>query len=189
MDYKPNSHRYKEEKPQIKKVAKGKVTLKKKNKLVSSLLSEDIGNVTDSIVNDTIIPAIKKAVYDMITDGISMMLYGELSNKKKSGTYVSYRDYSDSRTSKRRTTSSFKRFDLDEIVFSDCRSAEEVLNQMDDVIDYYGFVTVADLYDMVDQVGPFTSNNYGWKNLRDAEIVHNRDGYRLKLQRPVPIDN
>ena len=59
--------------------------------------------------------------------------------------------------------------------------AEEVLDRMSEIIDTYGAVSVADLYDLVDVSGTYTDNNYGWDNLRNAEAVRVRDGYILKL--------
>ena len=59
---------------------------------------------------------------------------------------------------------------------------------MVDLIDTYGFVTVADMYDMAGLQAPYTSNKYGWTNIRTAETVRGRDGYMLKLPKAMPID-
>ena len=60
---------------------------------------------------------------------------------------------------------------------------------MIDIMDNYdGVVTVADLYDLADLTQPYTANRYGWTNLRNATTQRVRDGYILKLPRPMPID-
>ena len=60
---------------------------------------------------------------------------------------------------------------------------------MDELIDAYGLVRVADLKDLVGISGPYTDNKYGWTNIRNAEIVRVRDGgYWIKMPRPIPID-
>ena len=60
---------------------------------------------------------------------------------------------------------------------------------MDELIDAYGFVTVADLYDLVGVTGNYTDNKYGWTSIRNAEPVRARGGgYILKLPRAIPID-
>ena len=59
---------------------------------------------------------------------------------------------------------------------------------MNEIIDRYGVVTVADLYDMADLSAPYTSNKYGWTSVRNVEIGRVRDGYVLKLSRAMPID-
>ena len=58
---------------------------------------------------------------------------------------------------------------------------------MDELIDTYGQVSVADLYDLVGKSCNYTDNNYGWTNLRNAEPVRVRDGYMLKMPKVGPI--
>ena len=41
---------------------------------------------------------------------------------------------------------------------------------------------------MADLTSPYTSNKYGWTNIRSAEAVRVRDGYILKLPKAMPID-
>ena len=67
--------------------------------------------------------------------------------------------------------------------------SEMVREQMLDIIERYGFVTVADVYDMADLTAPYTSNKYGWTNIRNAETMRLRDGgFVLKLPKAMPID-
>lgn len=67
--------------------------------------------------------------------------------------------------------------------------AEEVLSQMEAMLDRYKLVRVADLYDMAGITHDYTDNDYGWTNLRSADIVRTRDGwYMIRLPRAVPID-
>lgn len=200
QDYKPNSHMYKEEQKtvpaekKVKKVVKGKVKVKKKNeisKLADTFISEDASNVKSYVLMDIMIPALKKLVSDIVTDGVDMILYGETGRTKKrsgSSNYVSYRSYSDrDRRDERDSRSSRTRFDYDCISFETKGEAEAVLEQMIDIIDDYGAVSVADLYDMVDLPQPYTGNKYGWTNLRNADTIRDRDGYKLKLPKATVI--
>ena len=66
--------------------------------------------------------------------------------------------------------------------------AEIVLSRMDELIDTYGIVTIADLYDLAGVTGDYTTNNYGWTNIRNAEVVRVRDGYIIKMPKAMPID-
>ena len=59
---------------------------------------------------------------------------------------------------------------------------------MDDILEKYGMVSVADLYDLVGVTGNYTDNKYGWTNLSNAEIVRVRDGYQIKLPRARVLD-
>ena len=74
------------------------------------------------------------------------------------------------------------------MIFESRGEAEAALSKMDEVIDVYGTVSVADLYDMCDLTAPYTSNRYGWSNIQTAEVARLRDGgYVLKLPRALPI--
>ena len=201
MEYKPNSHRYKEgktteapEKKEIKKVVSGPVRTKKKSeisKFADVFISEDVANVKSYILMDVLVPAFKKAISDIVTNGIDMILYGESGRRKSSSSasYVSYRNYSDRRDDRNHIDGSSvrARYNYDDVVLTSRPDAEEVLTRMDELIDTYGMVSVADMYDLVGKTCQYTDNNYGWTNLRTAEIVRVRDGYINKLPKALPI--
>ena len=143
---------------------------------------------------DVLVPAIKKAIYDIVTNGIDMFLYGGTGKNKSNSTSskVSYRNYYEQKNNTgyrgSENTQSRSGFDYDDIIFSNRGEAEAVKQQMHDVIEQYGIVTVADLYDMAGLTAPYTSQKYGWMSVSSAEAVRVRDGYMLKLPRAVPID-
>lgn len=203
FDYKPNSHKYREaqakaqaEKREITKVVNGKAKVKKKNelhKLADVFISEDVKNVKSYVFNDVLVPAIKKAISDIVRDGIDMILYGDTGGRgrRSSGSnYVSYRNYSDRRDDRgaRPEPRQRSRFDMDEILYESRGEAEAVLTHMCDTIERYGLVTVSDMYDMSDLEQPYTGNKYGWTNVRTAEVMRVRDGYVIKLPKAMPID-
>ena len=196
-DYKPNSHRSKEEQnlpeKKIEPVVKGKVTTKKNNvrKLTNTFVTEDIQNVKSYVLMDVLVPAIKKAISDIVTNGIDMLLYGETgrSRRKTNASVVSYRNYYDSRREERYSSSRTRTgYSYDDVVLETRGEEEDVLSRMDELIDTYGVVSVADLYDLVGISCNYTDNKYGWTNLRNAEPVRVRDGYMLKLPKALPID-
>ena len=199
-DFKPNSHRFKEEqksaakeKKKVEKIVTGKVKTKKKNeisKFADVFISEDASNVKSYIFMDVLVPAIKKAVSDIVTDGIDMILYGSTGHSSKrssssGASYVSYRSYSDRDRDRRHESrySTRSRYSFDDIILDSKREAEEVLDRMDELIDSYDQVTVADLYDLIGVTGNYTDNKYGWDNLSNADVVRVPDGYKLKLPR------
>lgn len=209
-EYKSNSYRSKElqkkesnenSKPEDRKVEKvvtGVVKTKKKSKLsqaMDNFISEDAKNVKSYVFGEVLIPAIKKAISDIVTDGIDIILYGETRGKNRRSTAdrVSYRNYYDdrSRNSSRmneRQAIMAGSYSYDDIILSTRGEAEDVLSRMDELIETYGLVRVADLYDLVGITGNYTDNKYGWMNIRNAEIMRVRDGYMIKMPRAVPID-
>jgi hypothetical protein len=199
--YKPNSNRFKEEqkknadsteKKKVEKVVRGKVKTKPKSgvsKLTDVFISEDAANVKSYIVMDVLVPAVKKAISDIVRDGIDMILYGEARGRKSSSSssYVSYRDYS-RRDDDRRRDSRRSGYSHEDIILESRGEAEEVLTRMDELIDMYGTVSVADLYDLIGKSCAYTDNKYGWTNIRNAEPIRVRDGYMLKLPKALPLN-
>lgn len=209
-NYKPNSHKYKEEnkqlpatteeKPKVEKVITGKVKTKKKSqvtKFADIFISEDAANVKSYVFMDVLVPAIKKAISDIVTDGIDMILYGGTGqSRKRSGgsnaTYVSYRNYSDrDRRDDRRRDDGYRsrsRYSFEDIILDNRADAEEVLDRLDELLDQYSMVRVSDLYDLVGITGEYTDNKYGWTSLSTARVEPVRGGgYMLKMPNPMPI--
>ena len=207
--YTPNSHKYKEQQKEtaaavpekrVQKVVKSPVKTKTNElrKFADIFISEDVKNVKSYILMDVLVPAIKKAIYDIVTNGIDMFLYGGNGKGKSSGpsgSKVSYRNFYDQRNSNtpiaHRGSESVKNhngFEYEDLVFDNRGDAEAVKDQMLATIERYGMVTVADLYDMCDQSAPYTSQKFGWTNLSSAEVIRVRGDYVIKLPRPEALN-
>ena len=198
----PNSHKYKEEvkqKKKIEKVATGKTSVKKKplgKRVSAAILSEDVQEVKSYLLWDVFIPALKDTIVDLIKKGADAVFYGGTthpSNIKRSGnvsraSYAGY--YNDNRrsSSNRRHVNKRAAHEFDDIIFEDRRDAEEVLSNMIEITMSYGMVSVADFYDLAGVESDFTDNKYGWGELSDARVVRSHEGYFLDLPKPEPID-
>lgn len=202
-NYKPNSHKSKEDSSgerRVEKVINGTARVKKKSttrKFTDVFISEDASNVKTYILSDVLVPAVKKLITDIVKDGIDMILYGGTRprnghSRRLGSEYISYDKYSDPRDSYRNSTKAKSRFSYDDIEFESRGEAEAVRAQMAEVIRKFGFVTVSDLYDMADLTAPYTGNKYGWDNIddvRNAEPIRLRDGgYILNLPKVHLID-
>lgn len=91
-EYKPNSHKSKEERKEsipekhVEKVISGTVKPKKKSemqKFADVFISEDVNNVKSYIVMDVLVPAIKKAISDIVTNGIDIQIILAVWKKRK----------------------------------------------------------------------------------------------------------
>ena len=181
-----------QEEKKIQPVAHAKGT-RKRNKFVNSVISEEASNVKNYVVMDVLIPALKKAISDVVTNGIDMILYGETGHTKKSGgSKVSYRSYyyDDDRRDRDRNYNRYRSagYDYDDLVFESRGEAEMILDSMFDIMDRYRVVTVADLYDLAGTPGRYTDNKFGWTDLSMAQVVRIRDGFVIKLPRALAID-
>lgn len=200
-DYRPNSHRSKTEqqnaaaeKRKVGKVVTGAVKVQKKSefqKLKDNFISEDAKNVKSFVIMDVLIPAAKKAITDIVVNGLDMILYGEVRNKNRSSisSKISYHNYYDRRDEPRGDSNRTRNgYSYDNITLETRGEAEDVLTRMCELIDTYGIASVADLYDLVGISHNYTDNKYGWTNLRNAETVRVRDGYMLNLPKALPIN-
>lgn len=202
-EYKSNSNRYKNEQldndssKRVKRSATGNIIVEKKTpikKFFNEFVSRDARNVKEYIFGDILIPAIKKAISDIVRNGIDMILYGETERSSRNRNLydsVSYRNYSSMSTkivNPAPRMSSGYMFAYEDVILSSRGDAEAALSTMDEIMNAYGLVRVADLNEFLRVPGDFTDNKYGWTDIRSAEIYRVRDGYKIKMPRAVPID-
>lgn len=204
-EYKSNSHASKEmqkagvatpTKPEkkFKKVDyTGRVRTKKKSeahKLLDIFLPEDIASVKSRIIYDILVPAAKR----FISDSVDAILYpgGSGPRRKTAASRISYAGFYRGEDDRRADPPSRVRtgFDYEEIVFENHADAEAVLSAMQDAIDQYGTVSVADLYDIAEvSTTNYAANKYGWTDIHNAEPIRLREGgYALKLPRAIPLN-
>ena len=210
-NYTPNSHKYKaeqkekekataEERKKVEKVTSGVVKVKKKSetrKFIDNLMGDQVQDIKSSIKNDYIIPAIRNTIWDVFTNTLDMILFGGSgggrSRRRSTSNKISYNSlYDDRRSDSRRYDDRRERprsgYDYDELVLETRGEAQAVLNAMDNIMDEYKIVSVADMYDLIGETCPYTAYKYGWTNIRNAEIVRVHDGYIIRMPKAMPID-
>ena len=66
---------------------------------------------------------------------------------------------------------------------------DTIKSRMEDIIKMYGFVTVADYFEIIGCVSTYTDNKIGWLSLSKAEIIMTDDTgtYELVLPKPKPL--
>lgn len=121
--------------------------------------------------------SIREAVKRALSDRIEILLFGE-PKKPISPTYASYRDWSNSRE-----------YEVKDILFETRIEAENTLDTLKEVINTYGYTSVADYYGLADvNICTYLNNKHGWTNLDKAKVVRLRNGYTLDLPTPLPIN-
>jgi len=187
---KPNSYKSKEaEAKSVEKVVTGKVVEKKKN----NLIAEDMKDVKTYICSEVLLPALKKAISDVVTNGISMILYGDKGNPNRArnvpASTVSYNKYySDAPVMRAYSRPAYSMFDTDAILFDSMTDASTVLTSLEDIISQYGAASVLDFYDLAGIANDNPqANKYGWTDVRSAEVMSRSGGYWIRLPRALPI--
>lgn len=167
-------------------------------RFIQAFGGEDARGVGQFILMDIVLPTVKSLISDVVGQGIDRALWGE--NGRRTSTngrtqHTSYSRVSSERTSGRRDErerdfgrTARARFDFDDIILSTRGEAEKVLDTMIEVWKEYGSVRVADLYDLVGITSDYTDNNFGWVDLRQADVSRVRNGYVLDLPRPLSLD-
>lgn len=197
-EYKSNSDRSKNQSQEVpqrraEKVITGGVTQRRKSgidKLGSIFLAGDVEDVKEYIIEDVLIPTIKRAFYDIICNGMGMMLGERNPNKGNQSSRVSYRSYydrPDERKSRNNSDQSRLNYGYKDLIFDNRGDAEVVLEQMFELLDRYDAVSIADLFDLAGESSNYTDNKYGWTNLEDARVQPVRGGYIIQLPRATTL--
>lgn len=185
------------EKPKLQPIATTVQTKKKAwyKRAADTFMAEDANSIGSFIVRDIIVPTIRDTIYDIITGGLSMAMYGSTkarSSKKPSGSngsYISYGSYSSGSTQSQRPSSQRQadRINVDDLIFGMADEAHQVIDALCDRLERYGTVTVQDLYDLIGISAPRTAMYWGWQDLSEARVRKIRDGWLIELPRPQAL--
>jgi hypothetical protein len=188
------------------KVVVGKVTSKPKTigkRLREALIGGDSKSVLQYVITQVIVPQAKDMLAQATTQAIERYIFGESSSgyrrpssRSYGSTYTNYSRYSDrgnrplgkSVREERRPTNSLRTSHLDDLLFDSRDDAQNVLEQMADLLEDYDVVRVADLMTMIDKTSTHTDQKWGWESLQGTDVRTTRDGYLLILPPPISLD-
>ena len=189
----------------VSKVISGEPILRKKSLgrrfRETFLTGEDAQSVFIYLFAEVFVPAAKDTISDMVTQGVDRALYGESRGRPPrsrtvgsqiSNSVISYNRIStgNRREDPRRPVRDQKRaiHSIDDIVLETRIEAQEVLDNMVEIVANYDSASVADLYELCGFSGPYTNEKWGWTDLRGARLARVRDGYLLDLPKPELLD-
>ena len=196
--YRGNSNASRNEEPQrdkIEQVATGKkVPQSAGRRFLSEFLADDIHTIKDYIVWDVLIPAVKNAISDTITNGIDMLLFGQARAHSTNGVVrrLNYNTISTNSVSSNRILRgepvqkpqrTIGGYSYQEVVLATRPEAEDVLANLRLYLDRYGVVSVADLYGAVGETPDMIDNKWGWTDLSGACVQRCSEGFILRMPR------
>lgn len=195
-EYKSNSHKSRERSAEslpekkVEKIITGSAKSKKKSearKIVDLFLPEGVDDFKSYVLGEVIGPIIRDAILDTVSGVLGVNNNSKPRNNGASR--VQYRKYYDDRDKKSNISGSRRGYEYDDIIIDNRGEAEEVLDRMYELLDTYGLVSVADLYDLVGKTANYTDNKYGWDNLDTANVVRaGRDGYMIRLPKAKALN-
>lgn len=208
-DYSSNSHKSKELAEQketkapekkIEKIVTHEVKVERSmiNRLASLFFETDIGTVKDYVIEDVFFPKMKELVFSLFTDGLNMLLFQgkKPTTTRNPNSYsvtpirVSYnRCYDQSKPESSTVTPKVKSwFNPEEIIFEDYADAQNVLDNMKDILEESDAVSIAEFSEMTGVEFKWTGVNFGWTSLKGVSIEPTSDGrWYLKMPRPKPL--
>lgn len=193
-----------EKKPNLKVIQGGVVRRKKPLgvRIRDMFVAEDGRGVLESVIGDILVPAMKDMVADSVSQGIERMIFGDARPVRRresrpssfgSSNHTNYTRYSSNNRRDDRSSSMNRRprasHDFDDIIIASRVEADDVLNNLSNILERYEFVSVRDLYELVGEAFHHTDEKWGWTNLRDASVRRVSNGYLLNLPRPEAIDD
>lgn len=169
-------------------------------RIVNIVLNGDVKEVKKFLINDVLIPSAKDTIFDMVNNGLYMLLYNSVRGRddyKKSGPYISYNNYSSNSKSKVSYQKSAQREeirDIDDIIFYERGKADLVLEEIFALYEEFHVVSKADVLQIISDkddnfkyIGDFTDNNWGWDDLTGACVERVRGGYWLHLPKMIHL--
>ena len=189
------------ERKKVEKIISGSATTRKRplgKRFAETFLGGDARSVAGNVLFEVFIPAAREMMYDTLASGFERVIFGETRTRSRRRVHsdyghVRYDQMSRSRTRDDRDEPRATRrrsrgpIDFEDVIIRSKAEASEVLSTMNELIDRFGEVSIADLHQMVDLDFEPTDEKWGWTDLRDAEIERVRSGYLLDLPRPEPL--
>ena len=201
------------EKPEkIQKLTTGPVILKKKgfgSRFKDAFTGDDGRGVLEHVLWDVLIPSAKDMIADAGQEALNRALYGDSRSGRRpsptnyasryaASTIASRVNYSrpstisDPREKAKVKSQSVNptrgQVDFQDIILSTRVEAENIIYKMNEFVDQFEQVTIADLLELVGVTAEFTDQRYGWTDVTGARPRKMRDGYLLDLPAPVQLD-
>lgn len=206
MDYQSNSHKDKKPatKPEkkVQRVTKGEVIVAKKSpgrKFKEIFVMADFRSVMEYVVTDVLLPAARNMIVDSASKGVERLMYGASNYRRPGGSKVTYGGFVNreprdviSRSAPRGATGGLirphsQRQVREDFILTSRDEAETVLERMQDIIETYDIVTVADFNELVGFPSNHVDNKWGWDFIGDVQIRQIREGYLIDLPPAQPV--
>lgn len=183
----PNQPQLPETDKIIPKARGTEVKRSKFSSLLSSMIDEDLPGLKKYVIMDVIFPRIGKMLIDIfnlgpgttpkpVTDSSGRTDYTSPQQVRVIGSSNMVQPYKDETVT--------KRYAFKQLGYASQREAMEVLDQLKDDIRNYKMATLLHYYEYSDVATEPTENNYGWKNLDNAEIYFDRTSMMWVIKLP-----
>ena len=186
----------------IERVTQSEVVQKPKGmgrRLKDLFVGADFKGVTEYVVGDVLLPALKNMIVDAGSRGLERIFFRGQAPRRYTpigGTRVTYNSPVQRSYDPRGTSSVMLpgqpprnqgRRDSNEIMFATRSDADAAIESFSVILDKYEAVSVSDLHDMVGLPASHTDQKWGWTSAAGVSIRQTRDGYVLDLPPAEPL--
>lgn len=170
------------------------------NRFTRTFVGGDAKTALEYVVESVVIPTIRDTIFEAGSTMIERLIYGSARPRRGPAPmagplgYVSYNRAAPGANQRPSTAPQLSkqaraRHDFGEIVLESRPEAEEVWDQMYNILERYDVVTIADLYDLTGLQSSHTDHKWGWTQLRNSGVSRVRGGgYSLELPEPQPLE-
>lgn len=200
------------ERPPIEKVVSGEVIVHKRSigrKLKDLFIAADPKTVALYVAMEVLLPAAKNMVYDAWTKGGARMMFGESAMRRQMFGQQFGGPFNSPLTPKSLITynrpelfrqdprlappipigpRSSVRTGHENITIASKEDADMVLERLNDIIDTYQVVSLAELKELLGLPIEHTDNKFGWVSLVGVQVLQVRNGYVIDLPPADVID-
>lgn len=204
QDFPANSQKAKasaEPRAKIQPVTSAETVRRKRGlgqKFKGAFVGGDPRSAAEHVIFEVLIPSTRDMLYDAFEDWMRNLIFGAEHKPRRGGGapsnnlgHVAYNRQFPSKPPPQRMLSrkSRARHDFDELIIPSRQEAEEVIDQLFDLLSRYGSASVADLYELTGLQSSHTDMKWGWTELRGAKAVRLRQGgFLLDLPEPETLD-
>lgn len=196
----------------IEKVVVGEVVVGKKTfgrKAKEAVVEADFKSVADYLMWDWFIPLVKHSIVEGIINTAETMFFGERSRRTRRNimrpsereSRVTLYPYNQHHRGRERGAIEARSREVGSRREVESRSSDglyyilpnrdeatRVLDEMQEIIELQGYVTVADLKELLGVESlPHTDNKYGWRSMRGIKDFQSREGYVIDFPPPEQV--
>lgn len=191
------------ERPKIERVTTAEAVRRKRGlgrKFKDTFIAGNARDTVDYMIVDVVVPAIKDTMIDAFQGGIERLFNGNTHRSRRHSAPSAYStaprvnyqsmskppsaEFPAQRMLSRRARN---QQDFGEIIIESRREAEDVLEQMYEILSRFGEVKLSDLYTMTGIASSHVDHKWGWTSLQGAKLARTRDN-RFLLDLPEPED-
>lgn len=164
-------------------------------KFVSLFIKSDLPSVKEHFIMDVMVPKITEMIVDGVRESAEMIFYGaanQKNSKSKSGTYISYNNFSSKKTSVSQVEQRENLYHPEaNVAFDAYWQADELKDILLEMLEANHNVTVAEFYREANQIltdpvsvpNDYMNERYGWTDLSEIRPVRRNGAYYLALPR------